>query len=71
VQVPRGALFRAGDQWRAFVLEGGRARLRTVRVGHQGTEAAEILSGIAPGEPVIVYPSRELRDGDRARELPR
>ena len=46
LKVPWSALFRAGEDWQVFVLAGGRARARTVVIGHQGAFETEVLSGI-------------------------
>jgi HlyD family secretion protein len=63
LQVPSGALFRRGRDWRAFVIEGGRARARTVRVGHNSGTAAEVMSGLTEGETVVVHPPDGITDG--------
>jgi HlyD family secretion protein len=66
--VPYSALFRDGDAWGAFVLEEGRARLRRVEIGHENGLNAEVLSGLRPGERVVVYPSDRVADGVRVEE---
>jgi HlyD family secretion protein len=63
--VPASALLRAGEQWQLFVVDGGRARRRDVRVGRLGGGAAEIVAGLRAGDRVIVFPSDEVRDGVR------
>lgn len=66
-QLPASALFRRGQEWAVFVIEGGRARERVVTVGHEGTDAAEILSGVAPDIDVIRQPTDRIADGVRVR----
>jgi HlyD family secretion protein len=68
VRVPFAALFRDGESWAAFALEHGRARLRRVEVGHENGLHAEVLSGLRPGERVVVYPSDRVADGARIEE---
>jgi len=68
VQVPTGGVFRSGEGWGAYVVEEGRARRRDLRLGHRGSEAVEVLQGLAPGERVVLYPGREVADGVRVRE---
>ena len=63
--VPVGALFRAGDEWRAFVAVDGRARSRKLTLGPRSTQRAVVESGLAPGDQVIVYPSASIHDGVR------
>jgi HlyD family secretion protein len=69
LQVPASALFRSGEAWSVFVVEGGVARLRAVRVGHQSVFEAEVTDGVAEGERVILHPSDRVGDG--ARVAPR
>lgn len=65
---PASALFRTGDDWRLFVVEQGRARVRTVTVGHRTSLQAEITGGMREGEVVIRYPSDRVSDGVRVAE---
>lgn len=65
LQVPASALFRAGDGWAAFVVEGGHARQRRVEIGQRTGLQAQILSGIRPGERVITHPDDKVADGVR------
>lgn len=65
LRVPTGALFRAGNEWHVFIVAGGRARERTIQVGHRGGTAVEILSGLTQGEHVIVHPGERITDGAR------
>lgn len=63
VQVPTSALFRDGNSWSVFRMERGIARKIAVDVGHQNGLFAEILTGLTPGETVVVHPSDRIRDG--------
>jgi HlyD family secretion protein len=67
LSVPVGALFKRGEQWSVFAIEGGRARLRAVELGLRGNERAEVLKGLATGESVVVYPGNDLSEGARVR----
>jgi len=67
LRVPTSALFRAGDGWAAFVVDGDRARLRRVEPGRRGGLYTELLDGLAAGERVIVHPDRDLADSTRIR----
>jgi HlyD family secretion protein len=66
--VPLGALFRHGKAWAVFVAEGGRARLKTVDVGHRNEIHAEVVKGLSAGERVIQHPSDRIADGVRVAE---
>ena len=65
VKVPVGALFRHGEGWAVFVLEGNCAVLRQVKSTRRNGGEAMIDEGLKPGETVIVYPSDVLVDGAR------
>jgi HlyD family secretion protein len=69
LKVPAGALFRSGTGQAVFTVEAGRARRREVTVGHRNPDEAEILSGLAAGEPVIVHPSDAVADGIRVQAV--
>jgi HlyD family secretion protein len=70
VQLPTAALFRLGDAWAAYVVDGGRAQLRRLRIGEQSPELAEVLEGVREGERVVLRPSEALRDGMRVVHTP-
>ena len=56
----------------AFLMNARRVRFVPVSVGIAGDEYFEVLSGVAPGDTVVAGPYttiRELRSGDRVREL--
>jgi HlyD family secretion protein len=65
--VSTSALFRQGQAWRVFVVEGGYARLREVQLGRHGRDAAEVLSGLNDGDLVVHFPSANIGDGVRVR----
>jgi HlyD family secretion protein len=65
VTVPVGALFRRGDGWAVFAVEGDRAVLRGVELGHRNNEVGEILKGVQPGESVVLHPPDTLTNGAR------
>ncbi len=67
-QVPIGALTRFGSRWGAYVVEGGRARKRALQIGHRNDQAAEVVSGVRPGERVILHPTDEIADGVRVTD---
>jgi HlyD family secretion protein len=63
--VPVGALFRKGNSWAVFVVEDGRARTALVEVGHRNNQFAEITSGLAAGDRVVLHPSDRVSEGTR------
>ena len=62
---PASALFRRDDGWAVFVVQDGRAVARRVEVGHNSGLSAEIVSGLSPGDRVVVHPSDRVADGVR------
>lgn len=65
VQVPQSALFRDGEHWAVFTVEAGVARLRRVAVGQRNDTHVQILSGVEPGERIVLHPSDRIVDGAR------
>ena len=61
--LPVGALFRKADDWATFVVKDGKARIARLTVGHRSSRMAEILSGVSPGDRVVVHPSDKIREG--------
>ena len=67
LRVPTSALFRQGEAWAVFVVEGGRVRTRVVQVGHRGPLLAEVKGGLAEGDVVVAHPPTSLKDGTKVR----
>ena len=67
LQIPSSALFRKGEGWAAFVMKNRKAHLREVKVGQRNGLAAEIISGIAEGETVIIHPDDSISDSVRVK----
>jgi len=67
LKIPGSAAFREPEGWSVFVIEGGKARRRPVKIGHRNQTEAEVLDGLKYGEQIILHPSNQLRDGVRVR----
>jgi HlyD family secretion protein len=65
LQVPGSALFRAGDGWAVYVVDGGTARRTPVKVGARSATAAQVLDGLKADQTVIVQPDDRIKDGTR------
>lgn len=63
LRVPSGALFRIEGKWSVYLWRDGKARLTTVEVGQNNGIDAEILSGLEPGDRVVLHPSDQVEDG--------
>ncbi len=66
--VPSGALFRHGREWAVFVVRDGRTVLRPVEIGRNNGIDAEVLSGLEPGERVVLFPSSSLSEGQKVAQ---
>ncbi len=63
ILVPETAVSRRGQLDRVYVVEGGKALLRLVKVGAAREGRVELLSGVDVGELVVVSVASGLRDG--------
>ena len=68
LQVPASSLFRYRDGWALFVIEDERAQRRSVEVGQRNGLIAQILDGVAEGEPVIIHPSDAVDQDSRVKQ---
>lgn len=70
---PRRAIFmparcmldRKADSARILVVSGKTVSSRDVKLGKEGEDGFEVLSGLQDGELVLDYPDPTLRDGDK------
>ena len=69
LKAPSGALFRRGSQWAAFVINGGRAEFREVKVGQSSGTETQILEGLKEGDEVILYPGDRIQEGQRLKRI--
>lgn len=69
LRVSAGALFQRAGKWQTYLVEGGRARLRAVEAGRSNGVETEVISGLAAGDRVIVYPGDKVDDGTRVSAL--
>jgi len=65
LKVPVAALFRCGSEWCVFVVDGGRARRRGVRIAHRNAVEAEVVSGLQENQRIVRHPPNELGDNSR------
>jgi len=65
LRVPLSALFRRGDGWAVYCMEGGKAALTLVDVGHRNSDFAEALSGLKPQDVVVLHPGDRIVAGTR------
>ena len=69
--IPREAVINTYGSWIAFVVtQEQRAERRELRLGLEGEEAMEVLSGLEPGEWVVTEGQNFLSEADRVRVVP-
>jgi HlyD family secretion protein len=66
--VPASALFRSRGAWAVFVVVEGKAQLRAIEVGPNNGIQAQVTSGLAQDDRVILYPSSGLSEGMKVAE---
>ena len=70
VTVPVEALVLNGRQQTVYVLDdGNRIHIRNVHAGLQGQKLAEIVSGLNPGDRVVLGGQENYREGQRVKPL--
>jgi HlyD family secretion protein len=67
VKVPVGGLFRRGDAWAAFVIDGDTVRMQPVQLGQRNDVEGQVVGGLMPGQTVVLHPPDTLADGARVR----
>ncbi|MBT8138144.1 MAG: efflux RND transporter periplasmic adaptor subunit [Gammaproteobacteria bacterium] len=65
--IPEAAVFKVGQQWSAFVIEGGRVSMRELEPGQRNGLEVQVIDGLSEGEQVVVYPDERLEDGSSVR----
>lgn len=70
IAVPSSGLIHRGQLDEVFVVEGGVAHLRLVKTGRAHDGMVELVSGVDPGERVVVSDAAQLVDGQAVRGLP-
>ncbi len=67
LKVPASAVFRHGEGWAVFVVEGQRIRLVPVEAAESNPREVRIAGGLEAGARVVRHPANELSDGARVR----
>ncbi|MCA9642395.1 MAG: efflux transporter periplasmic adaptor subunit, partial [Myxococcales bacterium] len=61
--VPTSSLFRYGQDWYVYRVQGGVVSRTPVQIGKQNGLLAEVKSGLAEGDQVVLHPSDQVTDG--------
>jgi HlyD family secretion protein len=63
LKVPASALFRHDEGWAVFTVRDGLATMASVEIGQRNGLEAQIDSGLARGDRVILHPSDAVSEG--------
>lgn len=63
ILVPKDALVQSQGGWTVFLPEDGKAASRQVTIGKANGDRMEVLSGLVPGDLVVVRGNERLRPG--------
>lgn len=70
VVVSKDAVVQSGNGWQVFVNDEGKAAARTVEIGRAIGDAFEVVSGLEPGDEVVVRGNERLRPGQDIAPTP-
>lgn len=70
IVIPIGSVFRDGEHWAVYRLEGGFARKIRFVPGPRSEGRQVVLSGLRKGEEILNFPGDQVRDGVRIRRIP-
>lgn len=65
LRLPTSALFKDGDGWNVFVVQGGTATKTKIELGNRNVNQAELLGGLEEDTEVILHPSDQIADGTK------
>lgn len=68
--IPAKALQQNGQLQSVFVVASGEGRTRLITAGRRYQDSVEVLSGLQPGETVVLAPPPQLLDGACVEVLP-
>jgi len=67
LKVPVSGIFRSGNEWAAYVVRGGEAKLVPVKAGRSSGTEIQVTDGLKEGDEVILYPGDRIKDGQRVK----
>ncbi len=68
--IPTSAVTERGQLRSVLVAENGVARTRLITLGQHAGDRVEVLSGLQPGDAVVISAPREIADGSRIEVQP-
>jgi hypothetical protein len=71
ILIPNHAIVQRNGRSVAFVMADGKAQLRELQLGLSDSNQTEVLSGLEPGDQLIIAGQETLNDGDAVRATAR
>ena len=68
--IPASAVTERGQLRSVLVAENGVARTRLITLGQHAGDRVEVLSGLQPGDAVVISAPRDIADGSRIEVQP-
>ncbi|MFV1917413.1 MAG: efflux RND transporter periplasmic adaptor subunit, partial [Patescibacteria group bacterium] len=65
--IPQTALVEENSDTYAWIIEGGKAKKVSIKIGASSINDVEVISGVNEGDTVIIRPPSDLKDGDRVK----
>ena len=65
---PLSALFRKGNDWVVFAVQGKKAVLKKIEIDHRNQNFAQVIKGLKKGDRVILHPSDNIKEGTLIRD---
>jgi RND family efflux transporter MFP subunit len=65
--VPISAVRKNGNRQVVFRINDNRVHMEPIRIGRQWGDTLEVLSGIGPGDLIVLQPSQDMKDGTRVK----
>jgi HlyD family secretion protein len=61
--VPLGALFKSGEQWAVYLVDGNKVRLKELTISKKNDRQAMVTEGLSEGDRVVLFPGDKIHEG--------
>ncbi len=65
--IPISAVRKNGNQQVVFRINDNRVHAEPIQIGRQWGDTVEIVSGLEPGDVIVLQPTKDLADGNRVK----
>lgn len=67
--IPKSAVIDDNGRDVVFVVQNGKVERRAIQIANQGETEVTVLSGLSAGERIVSEVPKDLKDGDRVKEI--